>query len=212
MEAQLAAPALTEAPSRGPGAVREASPERPPANEAFDDAFVQARAGDAQGFRQLLRLHQDRVFRIALRFTGDPAEAEELAQDVFVKLHGALPQIQTPAHLVHWLLRTVSHRCIDRQRHARRRPRLIPIDALPDAGNAPAPDPGGDPLANARLHRLLHDLAPDARAVVLLRYQEDQDPTEIATALGMSVNTVKSHLRRSLDWLRAQYAGDSNGY
>ena len=54
--------------------------------------------------------------------------------------------------------------------------------------------------------------APDARAVMLLRYQEDLDPSDIARALGMSVNTVKSHVRRSLDWLRAQYTGEDHGY
>ncbi len=53
---------------------------------------------------------------------------------------------------------------------------------------------------------------PEARAVLLLRFQEDLDPTGIASVLEMSVNTVKSHLRRSLEWLRAQCAGDHHGY
>jgi RNA polymerase sigma-70 factor (ECF subfamily) len=66
-------------------------------------------------------------------------------------------------------------------------------------------------MLTARLHRLLLDLSTEARAVVLLRFQEDLDPLEIADVLDMSVNTVKSHLRRSIDWMRAQCAGEHHG-
>ena len=201
MEAQLAELPMMEAPPDG--AVAESL-------AAVD--FARARAGDAQGFRALVRLHQGRVFSIALRFTGRRTEAEELAQDVFVQLHGALAQIESPSHLKHWLLRTVSHRCIDRQRHEKRRPRLVPIESVQEVADVASTEAGGDPLAGARLRRMLLDLAPDARAVVVLRFQEDLDPADIAAALGMSVNTVKSHLRRSIDRLRAQYAGEDHGY
>jgi RNA polymerase sigma-70 factor, ECF subfamily len=183
--------------------------------EGADEAAClrRARFGDAAAFRELLRTHQARVFSIALRFTGRRADAEELAQDVFVQLHGALGQLEDPAHLKHWLLRTVSHRSIDRLRQQQRRPRLVPMEALHGAGEAAAPaDAQGDPLAGARLRHLLLELAPDARAVMLLRFQEDLDPTDIAAVLDMPLNTVKSHLRRSLDWLREQIAGDNHGY
>jgi RNA polymerase sigma-70 factor (ECF subfamily) len=197
MEAQLAElPISDELPAASAGAVE----------------FARARAGDAQAFRALMRMHQGRVFSVALRFTGRRTEAEELAQDVFVQLHGALGQIESAAHLKHWLLRAISHRCIDRQRHEKRRPRLVPIESVPETADTSTSDAHGDPLAGARLRRLLLDLAPDARAVMLLRYQEDLDPGDIAAALGMSVNTVKSHVRRSIDWLRAQYAGEEHGY
>lgn len=195
MEAQLAELPMTESP---------------PADPAVD-GLARARAGDAEGFRVLLRLHQARIFSIALRFTGRRAEAEELAQDVFVQLYGALAQIESAAHLTHWLLRTVTHRCIDRQRREKRRPHLVPIESAHDLADATAGE-AGDPLARARLRRMLLDLSPDARAVMLLRYQEDLDQTDIAAALGMSVNTVKSHLRRSLETLRAQYLGEEHGY
>lgn len=175
------------------------------------EGLVRARAGDTEGFRVLLRLHQARIFSIALRFTGRRAEAEELAQDVFVQLYGALSQIQSAAHLTHWLLRAITHRCIDRQRREQRRPQLVPIESVPELADAAAGE-GGDPLARARLRRMLLELSPDARAVMLLRYQEDLDQTDIAAALGMSVNTVKSHLRRSLETLRAQYLGEEHGY
>jgi RNA polymerase sigma-70 factor (ECF subfamily) len=209
MEAQLRASRIMEA---APGAMDDTP--RPDVTvdpeSVAASALAQARAGDRQAFCALMRIHQARVYSIALRFTGRRAEAEELVQDVFVQLHGALRKIDSPAHLTHWLLRTVTHRCIDRQRHEQRRPRLVPIESM-QVADAAAPEAGHDPLAAGRLRLLLLDLAPDARAVLLLRYQEDLHPAEIAATLGMSVNTVKSHLRRSLDWLRAQSHGDDHG-
>lgn len=212
MDAQLAQlPMIDEPPATSVAAPGPAG--RPGADEGVGAVeFARARAGDAQAFRALMRMHQGRVFSVALRFTGRRTEAEELAQDVFVQLHGALAQIDSAAHLKHWLLRAISHRCIDRQRHEKRRPRLVPIDSVPESAEASASDAQGDPLAGARLRRMLLELAPDARAVMLLRYQEDLDPSEIAATLAMSVNTVKSHLRRSIEWLRAQYAGEEHGY
>jgi RNA polymerase sigma-70 factor (ECF subfamily) len=187
-------------------------PEPAPAQAAEDHWFDLARRGDMTGFRELLRTHRARVYSIALRFTGRRADAEELAQDVFLQLHGALAQIESSTHLKHWLLRTVAHRCIDRQRHDGRRPRLVPIEALQAESEPLAPEQEQDPLIGARLRRLLPELAPDARAVVLLRFQEDLDPADIATVLAMPVNTVKSHVRRSVEWLRTQLAGENHGY
>ena len=174
-------------------------------------SLEQARQGDLTAFRELLRMHKARVFSIALRFTGSRADAEELAQDVFLKLHGSLARIDGEAHLKHWLLRTVSHRCIDRMRQYSRQPQLVPIDALAEGLEPVAAEQGHDPLAGARLRRLLRELAPDARMVMLLRFQEDLDPTEIASVLAIPVNTVKSHLRRSLHWMRGQLAGEDDG-
>jgi RNA polymerase sigma-70 factor (ECF subfamily) len=183
----------------------------PAEDPAGDDALQRARRGDLTAFRELLRIHKVRVFSMALRITGNSADAEEVAQDVFLKLHGALAQISTTAHLRHWLLRTVSHRCIDRLRNLGSRPRLVSIDALPEAAQGIAAEESGDLFAVAQVRRLVLRLSPEARAVLLLRFQEELVPSEIATVLAMPLNTVKSHLRRSLEWLRAQLAGDSHG-
>lgn len=183
----------------------------PGMSPASQTSLERARDGDLMAFRELLRKHKARVFSIALRFTGRRADAEELAQDVFLQLHGALRQIESEAHLKHWLLRTVSHRCIDRLRQGSRQPQLVPIESLAEGMEPAAADAGHDPLAGAHIRRLLRELTPDARAVMLLKFQEDLDPTEIASVLAISVNTVKSHLRRSLDWLRGQLAGEEHG-
>jgi RNA polymerase sigma-70 factor, ECF subfamily len=182
-----------------------------PGGQPGEDAFLRARAGDLPAFRELLRIHKARVFSMALRIMGNAADAEEVAQDVFLQLHGALAQISTSGHLKHWLLRAVSHRCIDRLRSRNSRPRLVSIHEFPDSVHGNACHEGGDLLAVDRVRRLMLELSPEARTVLLMRYQEELVPSEIATVLAMPLNTVKSHLRRSLDWLRAQLEGDVHG-
>jgi RNA polymerase sigma-70 factor, ECF subfamily len=170
--------------------------------------LIAAQQGDATAFARLVRAHQAHVFSVALRLTGSREDAEELAQDVFVQLHSALAQITSPAHALHWLLRTITHRCIDRLRSRGRMPRLVPIDADNEPAACDAPI---DPLWVRRLRSLLLQLPAVPRAVVTLRFQMDLELAEIAEVLDMPVNTVKSHLRRSVEWLRAQQAGDGHG-
>jgi RNA polymerase sigma-70 factor, ECF subfamily len=187
---------------------RPAAPDQPLEAAAGEDCLERARRGDLAAFRDLMLVHQGRVFSVALRFTGQRTDAEELLQDVFLQLHAVLAQISSETHLRHWLLRAISHRCIDRLRHDSRRPQLVPLAALSAAAEPRSAEREADHLAAARVQELLLQLAPDARAVMLLRFQEDLDPTDIAAVLAMPVTTVKSHLRRSLDWLRERLPGD----
>lgn len=158
-------------------------------------AFDRAGAGDEAAFAELVREHQSMVFSLALRSLRDPAEAEELAQEVFLQLFRGLGRIESPAHLVHWLRRVTTNRCIDAVR--RRRETAVPLEEIP------APEgPGSDPLAAPRLRTLVAGLPPGQRTVVLLRFQEEMELSEIASAAGMPLNTVKSHLRRAMESLR----------
>jgi len=176
-------------------------PQELPAASLLGDLQA-AQRGEQAAFARLVRAHQARVFSVALRLTGRREDAEELAQDAFVQLHAALSQIHSTAHLLHWLLRAITHRSIDRLRAHARAPRLVQIDAT----EHPAEEAAVDPLWSRRLRALLAELPAAPRAVVLLRFQEDLEPSEIAAVLDMPLNTVKSHLRRSLEWLRAQAA------
>jgi RNA polymerase sigma-70 factor (ECF subfamily) len=162
-------------------------------------ALVRAQRGELAAFRELIRAHQDSVYSLALRMLKVPEDAEELAQDVFVSAYRHLGKIASEAHLLFWLRRTVCHRAIDR---LRQRPRHIAL-SLETAEEVPLPDATRDPLLERLLRDLVLKLPPMARAVVLLKYQEDLDPSEIAKVLGMPLNTVKSHLKRSLTSLRA---------
>jgi RNA polymerase sigma-70 factor (ECF subfamily) len=179
---------------------------------APEDAVLRlARSGDEQAFEQLVLVHQARVYSLALRLTGQRADAEDVAQDVFVQLYVALAQVSSAAHLKHWLLRAVTYRAIDRLRQQARQGSQVSLATTTDVPPGLRSEATEDPLAATLLRRLLMELQPDARAVLVLRFQEDLDPAEISTVLGMPVNTVKSHLRRSIEWLRTQCAGETHG-
>ena len=167
-----------------------------------DELLAQARFGSESAFAALVREHQAMVFGLAYHFLQSSAQAEELAQDVFLALHQNLPRVESARHLVFWLRRVTSNRCIDDVRSSRRR-RELPIEGL----HEPAVPPRfGDPLLGELLRTLVAELAPAARMVVTLRFQEDLDLSEIAAIMGMPVNTVKSHLRRSMEALRRKLA------
>ena len=168
-----------------------------------DEELARARTGEQTAFAALLRAHQASVFSMALRMLGSREAAEDLAQEVFLKLHRSLASIESADHLAYWLRRVTTHRCIDRLRRQKQM-QIAPLDeALELAGSADT----RDPLLARRLNELLSRLTPTARAVVLLRYQEDLDPVQIAHLLEIPLNTVKSHLKRSLATLRAAWAG-----
>lgn len=175
--------------------------EAPAAESAFEPEeanLVRARGGDSQAFAMLVRTHQRSVFSLALRLLRVPEESQELAQDVFLQLHRNLGRIESARHLHFWLRRTVSHRAIDRLRRRAREP----FDAVESVPEVEMPPIDADPILERRLFQSVVELPPMARAVVLLRYQEDLDPTEIASMLELPINTVKSHLKRSLALLR----------
>jgi len=164
-----------------------------------DHTVALAREGDATAFGSIVRRHQGMVFSLALHVLRSRAAAEDLAQDVFLELYRNLRRIESSAHLLWWLRRVTSHRCIDELRRARHRNEL-PMDHVPDCGTSPRPR---EVFLEGRLQRLVGRLPPRARMVIVLRYQEELQPSEIAETLDMPVNTVKSHLRRSLTVLRA---------
>jgi RNA polymerase sigma-70 factor (ECF subfamily) len=175
---------------------------------AIENDALPRQQGSSDAFVEALREHESRVYSIALRITGRHPDAEELTQDAFLQLHGAIGRLADSDHLKRWLLRAIVHLCLNRLRDERRRPQLVSMEALEPS----TADTSSDSLMTARLHKLLLDLPTEARAVMLLRFQEDLDPSEIAAVLDMSVNTVKSHLRRSIDWMRLQCAGENHGF
>jgi len=129
--------------------------------------------------------------------------AEDLTQDVFMQLNDNLKFIESNKHLIFWLRKVTTRRAIDQLRRRSR----VELSSLDEDAEPVSPADGGDPLLQRHLRRLLLDLSPPARAVLLLRYQEDLDPIDIAQTLDMPINTVKSHLKRSLDTLRQKTRG-----
>ena len=140
------------------------------------------------------------VFSIAYRFLRDRAVAEELAQDVFLKLYRELPRMESADHVKFWLRKVISHRAMDYARSAYRR-HEIALEEIPEPMASPS---RSDPLLEASLRKLVASLPHEARMIVVLRYQEDMEPHEIAEALGVPAATIKSRLRRSLVLLRGK--------
>jgi RNA polymerase sigma-70 factor (ECF subfamily) len=156
-------------------------------------------SGDDQlEFESAVREHQGLVYSMAYHFLGNRAIAEELAQDVFLSLYRNFSNIKSGSHLVFWLRKVTSHRCLDYIRSQKRRAHL----SLEEVRERPLNHPDSDPFVSGHLRRMVTSLPEKARMVVVLRYQEDLTPTEIAEVLEMPVNSVKSHLRRSLALLR----------
>jgi RNA polymerase sigma-70 factor (ECF subfamily) len=162
------------------------------------EQLAQARLGEKDAMAALVRAHQRSVYSLALRMLGTRDLAEDLTQEVFMQLNGNLNSIESAEHLVFWLRKVTTNRAIDQLRRRAR----IELTSLDEAAAMFGTEDGGDPLLQRHLHLLLSELSAPARAVMLLRYQEDLDPVDIARTLDMPVNTVKSHLKRSLEELR----------
>jgi RNA polymerase sigma-70 factor (ECF subfamily) len=145
----------------------------------------------------LLERHQAMVFSVALRITGNREVAEEVAQDVFLELHRSMSSVQSEEHALFWLRKVAAHRAIDAARRCARIP-----ETAADVAELPGKSIAGDPLLAQHLQRLVAGLPENMRAVIVLRYQEDLMPEEIAHTLGMPVATVKSNLQRGLEMLR----------
>ncbi len=164
------------------------------------DLLGRATKGDAEAFAELVRQHQRMVFSVAWHFFHDATLAEDLAQDVFLQLYRSLSEIRSESHMVFWLRRVVTRKCID---HARRLQRQGGPALDLEAASLVAAEAGpADSLDLERLRSLIAGLPAKFRAVVALRYQEDMPPSEIARVLGCPVNSIKSRLQRALALLR----------
>ncbi len=161
-----------------------------------------AMAGDE--FRRLIETHQRMVFSIALRITGDYATAEEVAQDVFLELHRSGEKLASDDHVRYWLRRVATHRAIDALRRQALRPEAAAEEWVEEQR---VDETSFNSVAlQARLEDLLRTLPEPMRVAVVLRYQEEMMPDEIARMLGQSVASVKSHLHHGLKLLRRKAA------
>jgi len=158
---------------------------------------------EVPAFTDAVTIHQSLVFSIAYHLLHNSSLAEEIAQDVFFRLYRDYHKIRSASHLIHWLRRTTTHRCLDALRRIERH-RSIPLDVVENV--LPSVATERDPILEQTLRRLVAGLPASSRAVVVLRYQEDLEPREIARMLNLSVNTVKSRLQRGLTALRRKLA------
>ena len=152
-------------------------------------------------FEQLVDEHQSMVFSLAFRMTGDRGLAEEIAQDVFLELDRHLGKMESADHARFWLRRVAMNRSADALRRRRVRSVDLWVELEDHHGLKLAERPS--PLGT-RLEQLLTTLPEPQRAALVLRYQEDLTPEEIAATLESPLATVKSNLQRGLKLLRAK--------
>jgi RNA polymerase sigma-70 factor (ECF subfamily) len=171
--------------------------------DLLDEQLAKARSGERAALTVLVQAHQRSVYSLALRMLGARDLAEDLTQDVFMQMNGNLRAIVSNRHLGFWLRQVTTNRAIDQLRRRSR----VEMTSLDSAAQLFGAEDDADPLLQRHLQALLADLSPQARAVLLLRFQEDLDPMDIARTLDMPINTVKSHLKRSLESMREKIAG-----
>ena len=172
-----------------------------------EDALVaRLRQGDHRAFEELVIAYQHRVFGVALRMLGNRAEAEEIAQETFLRAHRALPEFRGDARLHTWLYAIASRLCLNRLASADRRLLRADDEALAAAS-------ADEPSAAARMERAELDAAvreaiaalpEERRIVVVLRDLEGLSYEEIGDALELEPGTVRSRLHRARLDLKAK--------
>lgn len=171
-----------------------------------------ARGRDEGAFRMLVDLHRDRAYALALRITRSATDAEDVAQEAFVRAWNALPRFRGESRFGTWLHSIVARRALDRAETLRtRRTRESALDAVAEPAGAREAIVAGDPLLARRLERLMDTLSAPQRAVVALFYGQDHSVEDVAATLAMNENTVKTHLARARTLLREAWVRDSGG-
>jgi RNA polymerase sigma-70 factor (ECF subfamily) len=173
------------------------------------DLIARAKNGDDDAYGELVRRYQGLAFRTAYVITGSAPEAEDAAQDGFVKAYFALDRFRDGAPFRPWLLRIVANEARNRRTAVARHP-VLALSAATDrpAGDA-AQSPEGAALAVEERERLLGAvmrLKEDDQRVIAYRYFLDLSEAETAEALGCPRGTVKSRLSRALGRVRATLA------
>src|SRR5215467_5782827 len=165
-----------------------------PVDDSDTEALARAaRGGDLEAFEGLVRRYQRRVYSLAYQHLRDPDEAQDLAQEVFIRLYRNLDRYDPTRPFQPWFWRLAVNVAATYRRH-----RPAPAVQLPDVAAA---------VEAAReealpLERALADLSDDLRLPVLLHYYLDQPLDEIALAMGLSLSAVKSRLHRARALLR----------
>ncbi len=168
-----------------------------------------ALAGDQEAFAGLVRAYQAPVYNLAYRMLGSQAEAEDAAQETFVRIYRRLGTYDPQQKLSSWVLAIASHYCVDRLR--RRRITALPLEEsqVPAQAGPAREAPEARLLAHERereMQALLSELPESYRVVLVLRYWHDLSYEEMAAVLATSESAVKARLHRAREMMAQQMA------
>ncbi|MFC2015554.1 RNA polymerase sigma factor [Chloroflexota bacterium] len=168
----------------------------------------QALQGDRSAFGQLVRAYERPVYNLTYRMLGNSAEAEDAAQETFLRAYSKLATYQPGRKFVNWLLSIASHHCIDRLRRNSRAPQLSLEEPLPPRWLASDTEPPDQVLdrkrERERVRKVLETLPPDYRAAIVLRYWYGLSYAEIASTTGATQSAIKSRLHRARRMMAGQ--------
>lgn len=166
--------------------------------------------GDGDAFEALVRKYQTRVFTLAYRMLGDRADAEEMAQEIFLKAFRGLKRFERKSAFSTWLYSIATNHCLNQLESRRRRPRPQELNGQAGRGGNPGsllervadPTPGADQaLERAELQRLVQEqlltLTPEHRSILVLRDIQGLAYEEIGEILSIEPGTVRSRLHRA---------------
>jgi RNA polymerase sigma-70 factor (ECF subfamily) len=177
--------------------------------QATDEIIERCLNGDQAAWESIVRMYRRKVFNVAYKFVGSHDQAEDLTQDVFLKLFKSLDTFDRRANFQTWLISVSRNLCIDHYRAVRKERETINRDVDPADHPPVAPDTRADTRLEHRdrvtlLRRALEKLAPTLRTAVMLRDIQELTYQEIATKLRLPEGTVKSRINRGRTELARQ--------
>ncbi len=192
----MAAPAPT-------GAARERTDE---------ELIARTLAGEQDAYRSLVERYSDFAYTVALRIVGSEADAEDVAQEAFVRAHKALARFRGDSKFSSWLYRITVNRALTHLKRRRRRPQTVEMTSSPRVeAEVRSHHAGDDPVrvvldeeVALRVRRAVRTLPPQYRAVVTLFYLEEKSYKEVAEILGVPMGTLKTHLHRARAMLKRE--------
>jgi RNA polymerase sigma-70 factor (ECF subfamily) len=163
--------------------------------------------GEGNAFDALVEDHRREVYRLAYRLLGNHEDADDLAQETFLRAYRALRRFRGDSSFRTWLTRIVLNLAADRRKWVAKRPQ-IPLEFVPEEDfQEPMPAASVDPIRKEVLHQAVSQLPPRQRETLILRVFQEMKFQEIAAVMGCTVGTAKANFFHALKGLRERVRG-----